>query len=95
VEYCNLGQTGVRVSPLRLGAMMFGRRDNPDHDDRKRIIHRALAAGINFVDRPLGTDFIDLYQMHVSKGYLRPIDELLRPGTDVETMLRTSGRRSQ
>jgi len=45
-----LGRTGVKVSPLCLGAMMFGGWGNPDHDDSVRIIHRALDAGINFVD---------------------------------------------
>jgi len=50
MEYRNLGRTGVRVSPLCLGAMMFGKRGNQDHDDCVRIIHRALDAGINFVD---------------------------------------------
>jgi aryl-alcohol dehydrogenase-like predicted oxidoreductase len=45
-----LGRTGVKVSPLCLGAMMFGAWGNPDHDDSVRIIHRALDAGINFVD---------------------------------------------
>src|ERR1051326_1444626 len=45
-----LGRTGVEVSPLCLGAMMFGAWGNTDHDDSIRIIHRALDAGINFVD---------------------------------------------
>src|SRR5258708_2329150 len=45
-----LGSTGVKVSPLCLGAMMFGAWGNPDHDESVRIIHRALDAGINFVD---------------------------------------------
>ncbi len=45
-----LGRTGVQVSPLCLGAMMFGAWGNPDHDDSVRIIHRALDAGMNFVD---------------------------------------------
>jgi aryl-alcohol dehydrogenase-like predicted oxidoreductase len=30
--------------------MMFGAWGNPDHDDSTRIIHRALDAGINFID---------------------------------------------
>ena len=38
------------VSPLCLGAMMFGAWGNTDHDDSIRIIHRALDAGINFID---------------------------------------------
>ena len=45
-----LGATGVQVSPLCLGAMMFGAWGNPDHDDGIAIIHRALDAGINFID---------------------------------------------
>src|SRR5689334_16264729 len=45
-----LGRTGVKVSPLCLGAMMFGAWGNPDHDESIGIIHRALDAGINFVD---------------------------------------------
>jgi aryl-alcohol dehydrogenase-like predicted oxidoreductase len=45
-----LGTTGVRVSPLCLGAMMFGSWGNPDHEDSVRIIGRALDAGINFID---------------------------------------------
>ena len=45
-----LGSTGVKVSPLCLGAMMFGAWGNPDHDESVRIIHRALDAGINFID---------------------------------------------
>jgi aryl-alcohol dehydrogenase-like predicted oxidoreductase len=43
-----LGRTGVRVSPLCLGTMMFG---GPTAEaDSIRIIHRALDAGLNFVD---------------------------------------------
>ena len=50
MELRPLGRTGVKVSPLCLGAMMFGAWGNPDHDDSIRIIHRALDAGINFID---------------------------------------------
>jgi aryl-alcohol dehydrogenase-like predicted oxidoreductase len=129
-----LGQTGVKVSPLCLGAMMFGAWGNPDHGDSVAIINRALDAGINFIDtadvysggeseeivakalagtrrenvvlatkangamgqdpnergnsrrwlirecenslRRLGTDYIDLYQIH------RP-----DPGTDIDETL--------
>ena len=48
--YRNLGSTGAKVSPLCLGAMMFGAWGNTDHEDSIRIIHRALDAGINFID---------------------------------------------
>jgi aryl-alcohol dehydrogenase-like predicted oxidoreductase len=45
-----LGRTGIQVSPYCLGTMMFGEGGNPDRDDCARIIHRALDAGINFID---------------------------------------------
>src|SRR5689334_2568793 len=50
MEYRVLARTGVKVSPLCLGAMMFGAWGETDHDACVRIIHRALDAGINFVD---------------------------------------------
>jgi aryl-alcohol dehydrogenase-like predicted oxidoreductase len=50
MEYRPLGRTGVSVSPMCLGTMMFGAFGNPDHDDAIRIIHQALDAGINFID---------------------------------------------
>ena len=50
MEYRPLGRTGVSVSQLCLGAMMFGAFGNSDHDDAVKIIHKALDAGINFID---------------------------------------------
>ena len=50
MEHRELGRTGVSVSPLCLGAMMFGAWGNTDHDESIRVIHHALDAGINFVD---------------------------------------------
>jgi aryl-alcohol dehydrogenase-like predicted oxidoreductase len=50
MEHRPLGRTGVSVSKLCLGAMMFGAWGNPDHDESVRIIHAALDAGINFID---------------------------------------------
>ena len=50
MHHRNLGRTGLKVSPLCLGAMMFGAWGNPDHDDSVAIIHRAIDAGINFID---------------------------------------------
>jgi aryl-alcohol dehydrogenase-like predicted oxidoreductase len=50
MEYRTLGRTGVKVSPLCLGAMMFGAWGNRDHDESIAIIHAALDAGINFID---------------------------------------------
>jgi aryl-alcohol dehydrogenase-like predicted oxidoreductase len=51
MQYRILGRTGIRVSPYALGALMLGASiGNPDHEDSARIIHRALDAGINFID---------------------------------------------
>jgi aryl-alcohol dehydrogenase-like predicted oxidoreductase len=50
MEHRPLGRTGVSVSKLCLGTMMFGDWGTKDHDESTRIIHRALDAGINFVD---------------------------------------------
>jgi aryl-alcohol dehydrogenase-like predicted oxidoreductase len=50
MEYRPLGRTGIQVSKLCLGTMMFGAWGNTDHDDSIRIIHAALDGGINFVD---------------------------------------------
>jgi len=48
MEYRNLGRSGLKVSPLCLGTMMFG--GQTDEPTAARIIDRARAAGINFID---------------------------------------------
>jgi aryl-alcohol dehydrogenase-like predicted oxidoreductase len=140
MEYRNLGRTGVKVSPLCLGTMMFGRRAS--EADSIAMIEHALGAGINFIDTAdaygqgdseryigkalaksgrrdgvvlatkaffptdsddpnarglsrrhliraceaslerLGTDWIDLYQMHRPQADI-PIDETLRALDDL------------
>jgi len=45
-----LGRTGMSVSDLALGTMMFGAMGNNDGDESTRMIHSALDAGINLVD---------------------------------------------
>jgi aryl-alcohol dehydrogenase-like predicted oxidoreductase len=51
MRYRPLGRTGIKVSPYALGALMFATSiGNPDPDDSIRVIHRALDAGINFID---------------------------------------------
>jgi aryl-alcohol dehydrogenase-like predicted oxidoreductase len=50
VEQRPLGRTGVSVSTLCLGTMMFGDWGTKDHDESIKIIHRALDAGITFLD---------------------------------------------
>ncbi|MEO3884460.1 aldo/keto reductase [Nonomuraea sp. B5E05] len=51
MHYRTLGRTGIKVSPYALGALMFATSvGNPDPGDSARIIHKALDAGINFID---------------------------------------------
>ena len=50
MDYVRLGSSGVKVSRLCLGAMMFGKWGNADHAACIRLIHQGLDAGINFVD---------------------------------------------
>ncbi|TDC69917.1 aldo/keto reductase [Actinomadura sp. GC306] len=50
MEYRRLGRTGVKVSTQCLGAMMFGTVGNADYAECERIVHRALEAGVNFID---------------------------------------------
>src|SRR5450631_3510855 len=48
MEYRNLGASGLKVSTLCLGAMMFG--DATDAAEAGRIADSARAAGVNFID---------------------------------------------
>lgn len=48
MEYRSFGRTGVKVSSLCLGCMMFGGKTDPA--ESQKIIDRALEAGINFID---------------------------------------------
>ncbi|MGY8993334.1 MAG: aldo/keto reductase, partial [Rhodospirillales bacterium] len=48
MEYRNLGASGLKVSPLCLGAMMFGGRTN--EAETQYIISRAAEQGVNFID---------------------------------------------
>lgn len=48
MEYRTLGRSGLNVSPLCLGTMMFG--DRTDENEAARIVGSALDAGVNFID---------------------------------------------
>lgn len=48
MQYRNVGRTGVKVSPLCLGTMNF--YDPTPEEDSIRMIHKAIDAGINFID---------------------------------------------
>jgi aryl-alcohol dehydrogenase-like predicted oxidoreductase len=71
MHYRRLGRTGLQVSELCLGAMMFGAWGNQDHDDSVKIIHAALDAGVNFIDTA------DAYEEIVAKAIAGRRDELV------------------
>jgi len=141
MEYRNLGRTGVKVSPLCIGAGSFC---GGEYEPFARLLGEAIDLGLNFIDtaniyggagrdermigravremhnrdrliiatkvegpmdpndlnargysrrhiidqceqslRRLGTDYIDLYQLHCSRGSEMPIDEPLRALDDL------------
>jgi aryl-alcohol dehydrogenase-like predicted oxidoreductase len=143
MQYRTLGSSGIEVSALGLGTMMFGRWGNPDETACRRMVDMAIDAGITLFDtadiydfgtsesivgravagrrdavvvatkvgnpmsddplerglsrrwitqsceaslRRLGTDYIDLYQMHRPDPdtpideTLQAFDELVRAG---------------
>ncbi|MET7401259.1 aldo/keto reductase [Dactylosporangium sp. NPDC005572] len=51
MQYRTLGRTGIKVSPYALGTLMFATSvGNADPAESARVLHKALDAGINFVD---------------------------------------------
>ncbi|WP_420637922.1 aldo/keto reductase [Candidatus Poriferisocius sp.] len=64
MEYRTLGATGVQVSTLCLGAMMYGPIGNNDEAECAAMTHRALDAGINFIDTA------DRYSMGISEEFV-------------------------
>ena len=48
MEYRRLGNSGLEVSPICLGTMMFG--DRTDAAAAQEIVDAAFGAGINFID---------------------------------------------
>ncbi|MFD8570101.1 aldo/keto reductase [Streptomyces sp. NPDC057694] len=50
MKYRYLGTTGIRVSQLCLGTLMFGSWGNNSADESIPVIERALASGINYID---------------------------------------------
>ncbi|MDQ6810700.1 MAG: aldo/keto reductase [Actinomycetota bacterium] len=80
MEQRTLAGTGVHVSPLCLGAMMFGAWGETDHDASIRIIHRALDGGVNFIDTA------DVYSRGESEEI---VGKALRGGRRENVMLAT------
>src|SRR6266568_944772 len=86
MDSTRLGRTGLRVSRLCLGTMTFGLQC--DEPTSRAILDAAAAGGITFLDaidaslRRLGTDYVDLYQLHMWDPET-PLDETLRALDDV------------
>jgi len=70
MEYVKLGNTGLDVSKIALGAMSFGDADEWIHDwvlneeDSRKIIKKSFDIGINFVDTA------NVYSLGTSEEYL-------------------------
>ena len=64
MEHRTLGSSGIEVSALALGTMMFGRWGNPDEAECRRMVDRALDAGVTLVDTA------DIYDFGVSEEFL-------------------------
>jgi aryl-alcohol dehydrogenase-like predicted oxidoreductase len=50
MDHRPLGRTGMHVSPLCLGTMMFGAWGDTDADSCAAMVHKAIDRGINFID---------------------------------------------
>ena len=55
MEYKNLGNTDIKVSPLAVGCMSFGKHTatnqwSLDYEHTKKVVQRALEMGLNFFD---------------------------------------------
>lgn len=77
MEYRNFGRTGAKVSPLCLGCMNFG--GGTTEADSVKIIHRAIDAGINFLDTA------DVYSRGVSETFVGKALKKKRDGVFLAT----------
>src|SRR6185295_11628132 len=64
MQYRQLGSSGIEVSALALGTMMFGKWGNPDESACKQMVDAALAAGVTLFDTA------DIYDFGVSEEIL-------------------------
>jgi len=64
MEHRRLGASGIEVSTLGLGTMMFGRWGNPDEQECRRMVDMAIDAGLTFFDTA------DIYDFGTSEEFL-------------------------
>jgi aryl-alcohol dehydrogenase-like predicted oxidoreductase len=81
MEYRILGGTGMRVSPLCLGAMMFGWFGEESPERSADMINKALDAGVNFIDTA------DIYSFGQSEEFVG--EALAKAGTREKVVLAT------
>src|SRR6476661_7989337 len=64
MQYRQLGRSGIEVSALALGTMMFGRWGNPDEQQCRRMVDIAIDAGVTLFDTA------DIYDFGTSEEFL-------------------------
>ena len=64
MQFRRLGKSGLEVSVICLGTMMFG--DRTDAATAQKIVHSALDAGVNFIDTA------DVYANGASETIIAP-----------------------
>ena len=64
MQYRQLGSSGIEVSALALGTMMFGKWGNPDESACRQMVDAALGAGVTLFDTA------DIYDFGVSEEIL-------------------------
>ena len=92
MEYRYLGLSGLQVSPICLGAMMFGGRTSESLSGR--IIANARHAGVNFIDTADGYGGGESERI-VGKFIRRHRDDCHKERMQCERAARGSGRRAR
>jgi aryl-alcohol dehydrogenase-like predicted oxidoreductase len=86
MDYRRLGRSGLKISPLCLGTMMFGAQT--DEATARRIIDRARDQGVNFIDTA------DVYGDHTSERLIaRVLKERKSMGASRPIVATKIGRR--
>jgi aryl-alcohol dehydrogenase-like predicted oxidoreductase len=83
MDYRYLGRTGVTVSPLCLGCMMFGAPGKTELDESVAMVRKAVEAGINFLDTA------NVYTRGKSEEFTGEAIKRLGPGRRDEIVLAT------
>src|ERR687898_968822 len=85
MEYRRLGHSGLYVSSLTLGTMTFGGRGGFSKVGDTGLSRHHIIRQCEESLRRLGTDYVDLYQVHEWDG-LTPLEETLEA---LDTLVRS------